>query len=167
MTSAQNVTGTRSILSTLEEVRTQVAAVASVAQRTLAIYTQDLEPQLYDHDPFLDAVKRLVLARSYARVRVLIADPMRAIRDGNRFVAMARRLTSYIDMRNVAKELRNNPAAFIIADDRALVYRLQASRWDGIAELNDPPIARKYLAYFDEVWHASESDLEYRAQLRG
>jgi len=167
MTSAQNVTGTRSILSTLEEVRVQVAAVAGLSQRTLAIYTQDLEPQLYDHDPFLDAVKRLVLARSYARVRVLIADPMRAIRDGNRFVAMARRLTSYIDMRNVAKELRNNPAAFIIADDKALVYRLQASRWDGIAELNDPPIARKYLAYFDEVWHASESDLEYRAQLRG
>jgi len=58
-------------------------------------------------------------------------------------------------------------AAFIIADDRALVYRVQASRWDGIAELNDPLIARKYLAYFDEVWHPSESDLEYRAHLRG
>ncbi len=166
MNTQQIPTGTRNILTTLEEVRAQVTAVADVAQRTLAIYTQDLEPQLYDQDPFLEAVKRLVLARRYARVRVLIADPGRAMRDGNRFLSMARRLTSYIDLRNVAKELRDNPSAFIIADDKAIVYRQHASRWDGIADLNDPVIARKYLAYFDEVWHASECDLEIRTRLR-
>jgi len=166
MNTQQTPTGTRNILTTLEEVRAQVTAVADVAQRTLAIYTPDLEPQLYDQDPFLEAVKRLVLARRYARVRVLIADPGRAMRDGNRFLSMARRLTSYIDLRNVAKELRDNPAAFIIADEKAIVYRQHASRWDSIADLNDPIIARRYLAYFDEVWHASECDLEIRTRLR-
>ena len=76
-------------LSTLAEVRAHVTAVTASARRALAIYTQDLEPLLYDHEPFLEAIKHLVLARSHARVRVLIADPMRAIRDGNRLVAMA------------------------------------------------------------------------------
>ena len=66
-----NVTGTRSILTTVDEYRAAVAEIATRAQRGLAIYTPDLEPQLYDHDLFLEPMKRLVLARSHARVRVL------------------------------------------------------------------------------------------------
>jgi hypothetical protein len=154
-------------LTTLAEVRLHVTAATAGARRTLAIYTQDLEPLLYDHDPFLEAIKRLVLARSHARVRVLIADPMRAIRDGNRFVAMARRLTSYIDLRNVPKELRNNPAAFLVADNNASVYRPDAATWEGVAAMNDLASAAKHLAYFDAIWRAADSDLQYQAQIRG
>lgn len=154
-------------LSSLAEFRAHVTAVTAEAKRTLAIYTQDLEPELYDHDPFLEAIKRLVLARSHARVRVLIADPMRAIRDGNRFVAMARRLTSCIDLRNVPKELRGNPAAFLIADNNATVYRPDASQWTGVATLNDMATAARHLTHFDAVWRAADSDLQYRAELRG
>jgi len=144
-----------------------VSAVTASARRALAIYTQDLEPLLYDHEPFLEAIKHLVLARSHARVRVLIADPTRAIRDGNRFVAMARRLTSYIDLRHVPKEMRNNPAAFLVADNNASVFRPDASAWVGIAAMSDLASAAKHLAYFDSMWRAADSDLEYQANLRG
>jgi hypothetical protein len=154
-------------LSTLAEVRAHVTAATAGARRTLAIYTQDLEPLLYDHEPFLEAIKHLVLARSHARVRVLIADPMRAIRDGNRFVAMARRLTSYIDLRNVPKDMRNNPAAFLVADNNASVYRPNSATWDGTAAMSDLASAAKHLAYFDSIWRAADSDLEYQAHLRG
>jgi hypothetical protein len=153
-------------LSALTDVRLHVTAATSQARRTLAIYTQDLEPLLYDHEPFLEAIKRLVLARSHARVRVLIADPMRAIRDGNRFVAMARRLTSYIDLRNVPKDLRNNPAAFLVADNNASVYRPNAASWEGIAAMADLASAARHLAYFDAIWKAADSDLQYQANLR-
>ena len=61
-----NVTGTRSILTTVDEYRAAVAEIATRAQRGLVIYTPDLEPQLYDHDLFLEPMKRLVLARSHA-----------------------------------------------------------------------------------------------------
>src|SRR5688572_14618386 len=156
----------RSVLTTIDEVRDACVAVAATARRNLTIYTPDLEPQLYDTHAFLEVVKRLVLGRSYARVRVLIAEPMRTIREGNRFLAMGRRLTSYIDLRNVHADYRNCAAAYLIADDRALVYRLQATRWDGMAEMNDTAIARKYLADFDEVWRASEPEPEVR-MMRG
>ena len=166
MNNVVDVKSSRSVLTTLEEVREACVTVAASARRSLTIYTPDLEPQLYDTHAFLEVVKRLVLARSYARVRVLIAEPARTIREGNRFLAMGRRLTSYIDLRNVHVDYRNNPASFLIADDRALVYRTQATKWDGMAELNDVPVARKYLTYFDEVWHASEPEPEVR-MMRG
>ena len=96
------MSGSRGILTTLEEYRDAVAELANRSRRNLCIYTPDLEPQLYDQDCFLEPVKRLVLARGHARVRVLISDPARAVREGNRFMQMARRLTSFIDLRNVA-----------------------------------------------------------------
>ena len=155
--------GTRSLLSTLDEYRAAVVELVSRAPRSLSIYTPDLEPQLYDQDCFLEPVKRLVLARSHARLRVLISDPGRTSRDGNRFLQMARRLTSYIDLRNVAPEYRSNPCAFIVADDKSIVYRQQSTRWDGIVELNDPQVVRRYLAYFDEIWAGSLIQPELRA----
>jgi hypothetical protein len=76
---------------------------------------------------------------------------------------MARRLTSYIDLRNVAGEYRNNPCAFIVADDKAIAYRQQASRWEGIVEFDDANVVRRYLAYFDEAWAGSQIQPELRA----
>jgi hypothetical protein len=128
------------------------------------MYTQDLEPAVYDQPQFLETVKKLVLAKSYAKVRVLLADPSRVVYEGSKFVHLARRITSHIEIRRVKSETRDNQSAFLIADDRALVYRLQASRWEGILEMNDPVVSRRYLNYFDEVWIASEPEAETRQQ---
>src|SRR5665213_1608542 len=157
--------GTRNIITTMPEVREASLKVAKSAQRLLSIFTQDLEPLIYGEEPFLEAIKRLVLARSYAKVRVLLADPSRAMVDNNRFLALARRLTSCIDLRAMSLEYPASAGAFIIADDKALVYRLQADRWDGISDMNDPAVVRRYLNFFDEVWQTSMQESQMRQML--
>ena len=157
--------GTRMILSTMPEVREASLKVAKSAQRLLSIFTPDMEPLIYGEEPFLEAIKRLVLARSYAKVRVLIADPARAMVDNNRFLALARRLTSCIDMRSMSADYPGSACAFIIADDKALVYRLQADRWDGISDMNDPGVVRRYLNFFDDVWQTSVQESQKRQML--
>ena len=87
------------VISSLEEMRAAVDAVAASAQRLMSIYTPDLEPDLYDQNGFLEIVKRFVLARRFAKVRVLLSDSGHLLRDNNRFIAMGRRLTSCIDIR--------------------------------------------------------------------
>lgn len=150
------------VISSLEEMRAAVDAVASNAQRLMSIYTPDLEPDLYDQNAFLEIVKRFVLARRFAKVRVLLSDSARLLRDNNRFIAMGRRLTSCIDIRPAAIAARprssGHPGGYLIADDRAIVYRVRMDRWDGVADLNNPPVARQYLDEFDEIWHASAPD---------
>ncbi len=153
---------TRSIVSTLEEVRAASVSVASRATRLLAMYSQDLEPQVYDQPKFIEAIKKLVLARGYAKVRVLLADPGRAVYESSRFIGLARRITSYIEIRHAHPDFRGNRAAFLVGDDRAVVYRSDASRWDGIVELNDPAVARRYLDYFDQAWQGSAPHAETR-----
>lgn len=154
------------VIGSLEEMRAAVDAVASSAQRLMSIYTPDLEPELYDQNGFLEIVKRFVLARRFAKVRVLLSDPNHLLRDNNRFIAMGRRLTSCIDIRPAVGVSQQRARAYLIADDRAIVYRVHADRWDGVADLDNPPIARQYLDEYDEIWHASAPDELLRQAIR-
>jgi len=154
--------GRRWVISSQEEARRAVIDVAGVATRRISIYSHDLDPGIYDDPDFLEIVKHLVLSQTYARIRVLIADPTRAIKNGNAFVHLGRRLNTYIEFRHVRKDLRTHAESFCIADETALVYRLQASRWEGIADTYEPAVARLYAKMFDEIWLASEVEIEFR-----
>jgi len=154
--------GKRWVISTREEMRQAVIDVAREAERKVSIFTHDLEPGIYDDPDFLEVIKRLVLSKTYARIRVLIADPNHAVKCGNNFVHLGRRLNTYIEFRHVREDLRTHAESFCIADATALVYRLQANRWEGIADTFEPAVSRLYGKMFDEIWLASEVELEFR-----
>jgi hypothetical protein len=154
--------GIRQVLTTVAEVRAAVVQVTNVANRTLSIMTHDLEPDVYDHDEFLETLKRFILARTFARVRVLILEPARVLLSASRFVAMGRRLNSYIEFRRVTPDLANHPEAFCIADEHAIVYRARAESWQGVSDTYEPAVARMYLSKFESLWNACENEPEIR-----
>ena len=154
--------GVRQVLSTVEDVRAAVVEVTGRANRALSILTHDLEPDIYDHDDFLETLKKFILARSFARVRVLILDPSRVIKTGSKFVSMGRRLNSYIEFRNVKPEYRTHPEAFFIADEHAIVYRARAESWEGMSDTYEPAVTRLYLTAFETMWNACEVEPELR-----
>ncbi|MGB5347690.1 MAG: hypothetical protein WBN23_16100 [Woeseia sp.] len=154
--------GQRWVISTQQEMRQAVIDVARQARRRVSIYTHDLEAGIYDDPDFLDVIKHMVLSQSYARIRVLIADPARAIKNGNAFVQLGRRLNTYIEFRHVREDLRTHPESFCLADETALVYRLDASRCEGIADTYEPSVCKHYGSMFDEIWLASEVAIEFR-----
>jgi hypothetical protein len=158
---------TLAVLTSLAEVRAAVNEIAATAQRLISIYTPDLEPDLYDQTAFLEVIKHFVLTRSFSKVRVLLAEPTRVMRDSNRFVAMGRRLSSCIDIRYVTAQAPQRASAYLIADDRAIVYRMRADTWDGIADANNPPASRLYLQEFDTIWNASAAEHGLRVARRG
>ena len=146
----------RCVLASFEDVREAAVEVAACAQRSITIMTPDLEPGIYDSDDFLEAVKRLVLAKRYARVRVLVTEPSRTVRNGNRFVALGRRLNTYIDFRNLREDYRTEVHdAYIIADESAVMYRANGRRYDGIVGKIEPIIARQHLDTFYQPWEDS------------
>jgi hypothetical protein len=141
--------------------------VAASGQRLISIMTPDLEPEIYDQAALLETIKRFVLGHSFAKVRVLMRDQARLSNGANRFIAMAHRLTSYLEIRIRAAQYRELTAAYCIADDRAIVYRVRADRAEGIAGFNNPPIARQYLQEFDAVWQASAIEEREVRAVRG
>ena len=146
----------RQVVTDFDEVRAAAVQIASCAKRSITILTPDLEPGIFDTPEFLDAVKRLVLAKRYARVRVLITEPERTVRNGNRLVALGRRLTTHIDFRNLHEDYRDKlNGAFIIADDRAVLYRTNGRRYEGIMGTIEPGIAKQHLDAFEKPWEVS------------
>jgi hypothetical protein len=147
MAQAREITktqGAREVLSGTAELRTAIVDIVAHAQRSLAILTQ-----------FLDVLKRFVLARTYARVRVLITQPERTIRQSNQFAQMGQRLSSYIQFRNLASDRRPVNEAWCIADTDAIVYRADYTTGDGVADTHAPEIAKRYLAMFEDLWQVS------------
>ena len=157
--------GKRWVISSREEMLQAALEVVGEASRKVSIFTHDLEPGIYDDPEFLEIVKRMVLSQAYARIRVLIADPTHAVKNGNNFVHLGRRLNTYIEFRHVREDLRTHAEAFCIADEIALVYRLRADRWEGIVDTYEPAVAKLYGKMFDEIWLDSEVEMEFR-QLR-
>jgi hypothetical protein len=143
----------RHILTTFEEVRAGVLDIAARAQRSITIVTPDLEPGIYDNEEFLEIVKRLVLAKRYARIRVLVTDPSRAVRNGNHFVALGRRLSTFMDFRNLREDYRKDVhSAYIIADDKAILYRVNGRGYNGIMGTGEGAVAKQQLKDFEQPW---------------
>jgi hypothetical protein len=154
--------GERRVLSGVGEIRAAVVRATAGADRSIAILTPNLEPDLYDHEDFLEALKRFILARSFARVKVLITRPSSTLKSGNDLVGMGRRLNSYIEFRNLRPELGERRDAFFITDEAAIIYRIRGDQWEAIWDPCEPAIARYYLKSFDELWHACAPEPELR-----
>lgn len=149
-------------LTTVAENRDAAVAIARLARRELAVFTHDLEPQLYDDGEFLEAARQLALAGRGARIRILLKDSTRMRLRGNRLVGLARQLPSYVEIRKPHADYMDVHETFIIADERGLLYRKLADRWEGNANLDDPARARDKLKLFEEIWQRSHADPEAR-----
>ena len=158
------LTGTRSILTTVDEYRAAVAEIATRAQRCLAIYTPDLEPQLYDHDHFLEPMKRLVLARSHARVAGadLRSGPRRA--RGQPFPAdgaAAHELSRPAQRRRPSSAATRAPSSSPTTRRSPTASRPRAGTASSSSTTSTS--CERYMTYFDEVWVGSVIQPELRA----
>jgi hypothetical protein len=143
-------------------VRDVAVALATQAQRTLLLHTQDLEARIYDRQPFLDAVSALVRRQPGACFDVLIQDVDRVVKDGHRLVELARRLGSSIQIRRCPRQYRGYCGTFLLVDDSGYLYRPLSSRYEGLASFNNASEVARLGKYFREVWEHSDTEMELR-----
>ncbi|MGE5624276.1 MAG: DUF6879 family protein [Bacillota bacterium] len=146
----------------LRDNREAAAAVAAAAKRELVLFTRDLDPLIYDEEPFIKSVQVLVTRSRMSRIRVVSIDPGPAIRNGHRLIELAQRFSSYIEIRRASREHGDLPETFLVADDTALLYRPVATQYEGYVDLHAPAAARQCLKTFAGVWEDAEPDPEFR-----
>jgi hypothetical protein len=137
-------------------------ALAGQARNTLLIHTQDLDPRIYDQQPFLDAVSRLARSHDKAHIWILVQDARRAVQEGHRLIELARRLQSSIQLRRPNPDFRDYCQTFLLADEEGYLCRPLFSRYEGTANFNDPAKVGELRNYFMDVWEKSEPDEEMR-----
>lgn len=146
-----------------ETARAAMLAVLATARRELCIFTRDLDPDLFDHAGFLDAIKQVAIAGPHVRIRVLLLEPQRARTDGHRLAALAQRLTSIFAFRTPVEEVdRQYAGSFITTDCGAWYERPLASRFDGEGNTCAPGRKAQLQETFDAIWERSEECAEMR-----
>jgi hypothetical protein len=142
--------------------RLVAVALARQARRTIDLFSRDLEAELYDQEPFLQAVKDLTLGSPQAHLRVLLQDASRVVRDGHRLVELMRRLTSSIEIRQPHSDYRSYNEAFLVVDGYGVIHRRLADRPQGIASFKAPLRALELTKFFDDVWERSSPHPDLR-----
>lgn len=142
------------VFTTQTETREQLLGVTRSAEKQLAIWSTNLAVGLLETPGFLEALKRFVLARRHARVRILTRIPPESSEQTQALLAMAECLPASFEMRTLA-DAGLDAGELLVSDDRGVVYRIHTDRWDGMANQNDPLVARFYLTQFDTAWRSA------------
>lgn len=143
------------------DLRDAYLELAGEARHSLAILSRDLEPGVLGTGEFCEAVKRLVLENRRAQVQILAHDPAAAARTTHRLIELARRLSSFIEIRRLGPDDRELTEAFIVADRRLVVHRIYGDRPQG-EYAEDRARARELDQRFRELWERAEFDPEVR-----
>lgn len=153
----------RQAIDSLEQARTSVDDIAQAAQHALWIYSDALDPLLFDRAPFVAHCRRIGLSGRRAQLQVLVQNPQIAVRTGHRLLHLASRLPTAMQFRTpVDSEDRLYPSAFLLNDVQGYLFRPQAQRHEGWAHAFDPGRHGELLRYFKEVWERSEPHPELR-----
>ena len=148
-----------------EQAREHVLTLIGQARHALDVYSPDLEPWLYNHGSVQDACCRFLLAHPRNRMRILVGDTGRAVRDGHQLLALSRRLTSKLHIRKLNPDHPGDDGAFLVVDNRSLLVRPVAEQQAGYALYNDPGRARQKRSQFAQAWDHSLSDPDLRSFL--
>ncbi|WP_296807784.1 hypothetical protein [Thiocapsa sp.] len=149
------------LLETRREIRDAGIVVAQAARRELLVFDRTLDLDLYNTHAFIEAAKRLALARPNTPVRALLSHPEQGLKTGNQIVGLAQRLTSRIAIRRLA-DVPSRPDAFLISDERAYLKRPDAEGGEGILDMHGRMEARRLRADFEQMWEHAEVDAELR-----
>ncbi len=139
-------------IGTRDECRDVTLAIAAQASHSLAIFSHDLEPDLYNSSKFIDAARHVLASDSHASIRILVFDISRIIQTGHKLIHLSRSQTSRVQIRQLPQPYHH---AFMVADNIAVLDRRRAERFEATANFNDAGWAGNLLHFFDTTWEKS------------
>ncbi|HEY5790081.1 MAG TPA: hypothetical protein VIX81_05610 [Gammaproteobacteria bacterium] len=150
------------VIASLQENCAAVDTLLGQARRKLLLFTRDLEPRVFDREEVYQAIRELATYSRYSEVRMLLFDSDRIVKDGHRLVDLARRLSSYIQIRLVPDDYKEIASSFMVVDDKGFLYRSLASQYEGVVDFSEPNRCRELTKLFGDVWEHSAPDPNLR-----
>lgn len=148
-----------------DQAQAHALALLQQARFSLNIYSPDLEAWLYSHSSVQDACTRFLLASPKNRLRILVRDVGKPVKQGHRLLNLARRITSNLHIRRINPDHSGDESAYLLADDRGLLLREVPEQYAGYALYNDPGRVRQRQGQFDQAWDISITDPDLRSFL--
>ncbi|WP_279363879.1 GNAT family N-acetyltransferase [Xanthomonas sacchari] len=139
-------------------------AVLAQARRQVLIHSRMLDPGLLDDARVVEQMRRFAVAAHAKQVRVLLHDAAAPQRVGAPLLALAQRLPSVFEFREVSDPVdRSDATAYLVDDGGGYYFRGLGHRYDGETDLLGGGRARQLRATFERVWERARPCSELRA----
>lgn len=134
-----------------------------LARHQLSLMTVDLPKAIFGTEAFVERLRAFVLGHRRASLKVLVHDPAGSVRNSIRLVEFGRLLSSRIEFREVPASRRQLREEYLIADERALLYRGAPDQIDAKFYASAPMVARSHQRAFDAIWQEAVVAREFTA----
>lgn len=129
--------------------------VISGARIQLSIMSVALEKPIYGTERFANDLRNFILEHRRARLRILVHDPVSAVRNCIRLVELGRMLSSRIEFRRASEKGQRLLEEYLVADEEAVLHRSSPDQLEARYYARAPMVARSQLKAFDGVWEES------------
>lgn len=143
-----------------EELRRITQHMAEQATRSIHIVSRHLDPELYNHLDFIEALRRLARRSKYTQIQILAQDSSPAVKNGHRLIQLAQQLSSYVKIKKLHDDYKDYFRAFMVVDGEGYVLREFSERFEAVVDFHAPRQAKELLKFFTEAWEISEPDLQ-------
>lgn len=117
-----------------------------------------LDLPLLDRETVIDALQQRIRRSRHTRIRVLFEDAAPAVRHGHRLVELSRRWPSFVTLRQLPPDVRED-AAWLLVEPHDLLWRPDHMQLtDGVLAWNDRRRAPQLRRRFDEWWPHGQPD---------
>ena len=132
------------------------------ASRTIRIYSQVLDPILFDREDVIDALSAFVRRGPPSHLQLLIDSSGAIISRGHRLLELARRLDSKIEIRTLPSDLVEDNHSCVISDEQGFFLMPDHKEYQALSNRYDPVQTSRLAERFDYLWNRSTIDPELR-----
>lgn len=151
-------------IDSVEENKNAALSLAKQARHCIDIFTQDLDAEIYNNAEFEQSVFMLSKRHPNTKIRILAQNTRKAVQNGHRLIKLAQTLTSSVFIHNPSREFKDEKCAFLVVDQKGVLYRVTANNRNYKASINfmAPQRAGKLTDFFNEAWEHSTPDIQTR-----
>ena len=140
-----------------------VEQIIEQVDKNIAIFSQQLEPLLYNRSAICDKISLLARSNRSSRIRIIAQSTKSVLAQGHCFISLAQRLSSFVEIRNpTTQELRSFGESWLIIDNHSICEINNPDRYEGSLIQQDRPLIKEKMEFFDYAWEYSNPDPNVR-----
>lgn len=140
-----------------------IASLIAQARQSVAIFSQRLEPELYNQRSICQSLKSLASHNKKANIRIICKDSRPAINQDHCMISLAQNLSSFAQIRKpTTPDISQFQSSWLLIDDIAYCKIKHIERYNGTACFSDRLTVKESLDFFNHAWEYSEPEQQTR-----
>jgi hypothetical protein len=155
---AEHVLGSHSGLlriNSRDDIAAAVLSMARQVRRDLIVFAPAPEPRFFNSQAVADTLVGFATAHRRNQVRFIVEDAASMLANNGRIVDVCRRLSSFVQARQVGSEHTGLSEWFLVADETGYIHQPHLERNEVRIDYHAPLEARRLRRRFEQMWERS------------